>query len=194
MGRLKLPKNNKEFAIRLYHPEFGYFYYSHANDSYTRNKKFYFVQNLKSVSKWKKKDVAEKNMEYILSKNYHTLILSFDKSSDIQHTDIEVYGKRKYYTINRIPLTETNIETLKTKSVELEKSLNNNFDMMSELFNKKIFNDDFFKRVNLFNKDTRAYKNIHEKLRSDEGVHLDIVDVSFNFRSLKLKKLQENKE
>jgi hypothetical protein len=194
MGRSKLPKNNKEYAIRLYHPEFGDFYYSHSNDTYTRSKKFCFVKNLKRVAKWKKKDVAEKNMEYILGKNYHILFLSFDKNSEIQHTDIEVYGKRKYYTINRLPLTEKNIETLKLKNEELEKSLSINFDLMSELFNKKIFNDDFFKRVNLFKKDTKTYKDNHEKLRSDEGVILDVVDASFNFRSLKLKKLQETEE
>lgn len=194
MGRLKLPKNNKEYAIRLYHPEFGYFYYSHSNIAYTRNKKFYFVQNLKTVAKWKKKDVAEKNMEYILSKKYHTLLLSFNKNSEIQHTNIEVYGKRKYYTINRIPLTEKNIETLKLKKEELQKALDINFVLMSELFNQKIFNDNFFKMVNLFKRDTRAYKDIHDKLRNDEVVVIDIVDASFNFRGLKLKNLNSLEE
>jgi len=57
MGRII---SNKQYSIRITHPEFGDYYYSHHN---LDKRQYVFTQKLSSVSKWKTKKIAEQNLE-----------------------------------------------------------------------------------------------------------------------------------
>ena len=205
-------KSHKDYAIKLIHPEFGDFYYGYNN-----YKTYIFTKNLKRVTKWKTKKVAEEHIDYIIndtkksSYEYgaHKALLSFGKDID---NDIKdnipannlVYSMKRYYcSVNNL-CTKDCIEKAKSlhekqikeakKQIEESTLLSDIEFIKQSVIDNKHIEKKFTKNIDKLKKDINEYtknynflKNIDNK---KEYIMLEIVDASYGFRRLKLKTLK----
>jgi hypothetical protein len=92
-------KTNKEYAIKIIHPEFGEFYYSY--NGWNRFYRTYiFTKNLSKVLTWKTNKFAEKQIDLILSnlemnKGKIFLSLGCEVDDNIKHSAI--LSRKKYF-------------------------------------------------------------------------------------------------
>lgn len=196
MGKRGRAKTNKEYAIRISHPKMGDFYYSHYND-----RKCMFTQDLSKVSKWKTKRIVEGIIkDYLISGKYN-IVLSLGKVDvDYIPDDKNKYVSRKrlYYNISTV--------AEKRKILEFNESMELVYDSIKKQlvdFNNLLTDDDFLKKqyekenrdilnkfvnnINIFKKHQNSIIKYTKDL--ENTFFVDIVNASFNFRTLKIKNL-----
>lgn len=198
MGRRGRAKSNKEYAIRISNPKVGDFYYSHYNEN---GRKCMFTQDLSKVSKWKTKKIVEGIIkDYLIRSNYNLVISLGKVDTDYVPTDKNkyVFRKRLYYSIPAV--------AEKGKIVEVNESMELIYDSLKRQlmdFNNLLSDDDFLRKqyekenrdiLNKFVNDINIFKkhqnNIIKYTKDLENTFfLDIVNASFNFRTLKIKTL-----
>lgn len=197
MGRFA---SNKEYAIRITHPEIGGFYFSYDNWG-----KYIFTSDLSKVRKWKTLDVVKKQIDRLINNtNYYN-----DGRSRIRISDFDVPNhllsnviherKQKYYLVKKL-VSKSNIRNIEKNMDDIYNVLKPDFKNISDLFQKDKFKEiqyeeDFLKYFNGFLKLLNEYKKNQRILSKQlnnkyETIYIDIVDASFNFRGLKLKKLE----
>ena len=198
MGKRGRAKTNKEYAIRISHPNMGDFYYSHYNEN---GRKCMFTQDLSKVSKWKTKKIVEDFIKNYLFDCKYVLVINLGKvDTDYVTTDKNkyVFRKRLYYSIPAV--------AEKGKILEYNESMELVYDSLKKQlvdFNNLLTDDDFLKKqyekenrdilnkfvnnINMFKK----YQNNIIKYTKDleDTFFVDIVNASFNFRTLKIKTL-----
>ena len=197
MGRFK---SNKEYAIRITHPELGSFYFNYEN-----YQKFIFTTDLSKVRKWKTLKIANDQVDRILKftnyRNSGMTIFNCDNLIIPDHlkNNVVTERKRKIYKVRHL-ISKDRIVEIENAMDELYlalkvqlKEINNLFE--NDTFKDLQYNDDVKNNFNNFTKNIAKYKQkqkIHIRHLNDkyEKVYIDIVDASFNFRVLKIKKLQ----
>lgn len=188
-------KINKEYAIKITHPEFGEYYFSYTNNngyySNHNNLSYIFTKNLNKVTTWKTIKYAEKEIFQIMENinKYRSnikLLIGTEVNEEIKSRLI-LSRKKYYFIVNSVSsqsiidrsnrLNETILEDSKniTESIKKNSHIDKNF---MEILKK------FEKDINSFREDY----NFLQKIKTND-VNLDIVDASYGFRRLKLKTL-----
>lgn len=197
-------RTNKQYAISLVHNDLGNFYFNYLNDGgYNGDyKKYMFTKNLNKVHKWKTLSVVEEYIEELVSNlkfNKNKISIQFEKTIPnvpIEYeSKIENYRGRYYLDINKI--TSKNIID---KSKTVLENLDETLEMDSFFIYNKIKNcshteiDDFDKIIKKLANDIKKYqynyKRLEENKKMLDNCYLDIVDASYNFRTLKLRNLK----
>ena len=193
-------KTNKEYTIRLVHPEFGTFYYN-----YSTYDNCVFTQKLSRVAKWKTYFLVEqkiKDLEAQLSRKTWKIHLSFGTEvSDEIKNKISCNRKKYYYDVTSIT-SKHQFEKATDNIDNLKKTLVTDSETISETISNLIrngFTDCFFDKISIilkkFNGDINSYKKDYNYLKKcnhrDVGAYLDIADASYGFRLLKLKTLKD---
>jgi len=189
-------KSNRDYTIRL-RLDFGDYYLSRV-DSNT----YYFTQKLSSVKKWKTLKGASdsiKNMTNIYSKIVIPLGVDISKYSvEIQKFSYCVANKY-YFKISKLNTIRVNNKYLDNEQEKLVDEMNKIGISINDAINSKLINVDFLKIQSLeLVQKAKEYDDIVKqkaKNQVNSNFELNLVDVSFNFRTLKMKNLAEiNKE
>jgi len=201
MGKIK---SNKEYAIRITHPDIGSFYFNYDNWG-----KYIFTSNLSKVKKWKTLSCVKDQVHRIVTNtnsrsgntNGHFTFFNCDEINipDKLKHNVRISRKKKFYYVNHL----ISKEKVKFDEYEMDKVYEPLKEQIIEI--SKLFKNDTFKDVqfeddvkNKFKKLTKIinqYKKNqgvvirHMDTKGNEKVYIDIVDASFNFRTLKLQKL-----
>lgn len=207
-------KTNKEYAIKITHPEFGVYYYSHYNyaggysynyNNYNNSKVNYiFVQDLSKVLTWKSTGFTQKKLTEInsdLHSNSGKILLSLGTDVKQEIKDRAILSKKKYYfEINAI----TSREIAKTAQDDLDRlniSLLEDSKNIAKLIKKnkhveKDFQKDFMKIFKQLESDINLCRKSYNFLDNSQNVKvfIEIVDASYNFRLLKLRTLNKLQE
>jgi hypothetical protein len=183
-------KSNKEYTIKLNHSELGDFYYrtkkscdKYNNRSYNFN--YYFTQDINDVQTWKKQKLVEKKVE--------------DIHYDVNTKDCKIFlaidNSKTYYAISNIT-SSVYTEKITRILTDLKESLitdsKNIYDMIGE---DRQTEDNFMSNIKLLENDLNTYRKNYSFLKktnthiNDKEVNLSVVDASYGFRLLKLKKL-----
>jgi hypothetical protein len=195
------PRTNKEYSIKLVHPEFGVFYYQYSNlNSWNGVGTYFFTQNLSKVSTWKNIKYTEKKILKItetLESRKAKILLSFDddlKNKFITNSKLIISRKKYYYPITNKIVSKTHINLSKNKIDELNKTLVNDSKSITKLIKKsKHVEKEFMSIFKKLENDINSYRKEHKFLESNknsEDIYIDIVDASYNFRLLKLRTLK----
>lgn len=196
-------KTNKEYAIRLVHKDLGTFYFNYINDNPWYNGstlKYVFTKDLNKVKTWKTLSFAERYIDDIstklkTSKSYIILPYGteFPDVPDKYKDSIKLYRTKYEYRIDKI-VSRIHIQKSEEIISELDKSLLTDSKHIFKTIKKLLFMEDGFEKiVSKLAKDVKEYKKNHKFLHSVkdcDDVYLDIVDASFNFRTLKLRNLK----
>ena len=207
-------KTNKEYAIKITHPEFGVYYYSHYNytgeysynyNNYNKSKVNYiFVQDLSKVLTWKSTSFTQKKITEInsdLHSNSGKILLSLGNEITQDIKNGAILSKKKYYfEINAV----TSKETAKTAQDDLDRlniSLVEDSKNIAKLINKnkhveKDFQKEFMEIFKQFSADINLCIKSYNFLDNSQNVKvfIEIVDASYNFRLLKLRTLNKLQE
>lgn len=141
MGKRGRKKTNKEYAIRLVHPELGEFYFSYIkySDSYRSYNdiiSFMFTKDLSKVKKWKTLDIVKNevmNMPDIIRKSSaNSVLLKIDDS--VKTGKVIISRKKYYYSITNIG-SEIYINKFKEKIENINKII---FDLKKSIKEEKI--------------------------------------------------------
>lgn len=198
MGRTK---KIREYAIRITHPELGSFYFAHENWN-----TYMFTHELPKVKKWKTLKVIEEQVNRITDNangGRNPTVRFYCSHLEIpEHLrrNTQIIRRKNTYFVNhliskdRVKNTENDMgiiyENIKNQMGTIKNQIDN------DTFIKNQYDDDFYSSFNEFTKNVSEYRKkqriIHRQLKSKyESVYIDIVDVSFNFRTLKLKTLNK---
>ena len=192
-------KSNKEYSIRLTHPEFGEYYFQYSNYDYA----FIFTKSLNKVAKWKTIDLVEKKIIKIISKieGSSKIILPFGKNIDEkyktdEYKDLIYCSMKKYFFIIKNAQSKIQYRISKENIDKLNESLLIDVENIKNLIkNNGHIEKDFMSNITNLTKDIHQYRkdySIVKKIVSKSNpVLLDIIDSSYNFRTLKLKTLNE---
>ena len=98
-------KTNKEYAIKLTHPEFGDYYFSYDRWN-IKYRNYIFTKSLKKVMTWKTIKFAEKQINLLLS-NLNSgkgkVLLSFIDCFDDNIKSLIITSRKKnFYVINSV--------------------------------------------------------------------------------------------
>lgn len=199
-------RTNKQYAIRLVHKDLGNFYFNYLNDGgyYNDSKKYMFIKDLNKVHKWKTLSVIEEYIEELISNlksSKNKISIQFGKTMPnvpVEYKDkIENYRGRYYLNINKGVISKHVIEKSERTIKKLDETLENDsffvYDKIKNSSHVKI--TDFDKIVKKLANDIRTYQKSYNELeninkKGSEIYYLDIVDASFNFRTLKLRNLK----
>ena len=141
-------KTNKEYAIKVVHPEFGDFYFSY--DGHGGFKKTYiFTKNLSKVVTWKTSKFAKKQIDLILSyleTDKGKILLSLGEEVDENVKNRTILSRKKhFYPVNlaksklRVNDAIINIKGLNSNMIVNSKNLIKSIDNLS----KNIFINNF---------------------------------------------------
>lgn len=198
-------KNNKEYTVRLTHPEFGEYYFSHINrHGYSAASSFkfsyVFTKDLSKVTTWKTIKYVENEIKDITEKLiYHKADILFSFGSEVKD-EIKnklIFSRKKYYyRIEKIASLQS-IENSKNIIDELKVSLVTDSENITQLIkDNKLIEKDFNKKITKFKEDISRYKFNYEFIEklNDDITTIDIADASYGFRALKLRKLNNYQE
>lgn len=201
-------KTNKEYAIRLVHPDLGeyYFNYNNTGDNYAyyNNKpsSFMFTQTLKKVNIWKTLSVVEAQILQMiedLNSKKGKILIPFGSElnenwSEKAKANMIFKRKKYYYQINNI-VSKYHIDSAKSNIKKLDETLLADSIMITEMIKNSLhLEKDFMKKIKQFENDINSYRkdySLLDKHMNFDVAYLDIVDASYGFRYLKLKTLKE---
>lgn len=92
-------KTNKEYAIKIFHPEFGEFYYSYDGWNVS-HRTYIFTKNLSKVTTWKTTKFVEKQINLILSKldsDKGKIFLSLGVNVNADIKNVALLSRKKYF-------------------------------------------------------------------------------------------------
>jgi len=200
MGKRGRRKTNKEYAVRLNHPELGTFYYQYSNNEYwNNNAKFYFTQNLSKVDTWKTMKYVEKQIitikDNLDKKKAKILLYLGDQISNELKTNPRIIQSRKrYYYEITVVTSKTHLDKAKDNLERLSETLIADSKIVTKMIKKsQILEKDFMSFFTKLYSDVNLYRKEHsflEKNKNIDTINLDIVDASYSFRLLKLKTLK----
>lgn len=219
-----MPKNKikQEFAIKLIHPDFGDYYFSHFSWHDSKHS-FVFVKDLSKVEKWKTIKFTQKNIEN-LRKSIETdrgkIMLSFGENVDDSIKHLMILSKKKYYlpitdikiishlndAIENLNMTDKDFQDVSINFIDNFKNIQNDlilkindYILDDDSTIQKYKMDDYLLEIRHFLKSTiKLHKTLHKYVKNKEiikelqdykGSYIDIVDASYNFRTLKLRTL-----
>lgn len=195
-------KTNKEYAIKITHPEFGEYYYSHYNDGYPT--KYVFVKDLSKVLTWKTKSFVEKQIIEIIS-NLHShighILLSLGNDIKQELKSKVILSKKKYYYLINAVTSREIIETAQNDLDRLNVTLLEDCINITKLIEKnkhveKEFQKEFIKIFKQLGSDINLCRKSYNLLDNPQNakVFIEIADASYKFRLLKLRTLNKIKE
>lgn len=187
-------KSNKEYSIRLVFPEIGNFYF-YRNDfkynwsnSKTKNN-YLFTKDLSKARKWKIKKIVDELVDDISSsKGDIYLLLGNDISlmPEYMKSNITCSMKKYRYRIDKIS-TKKHIEQVRLDINGLDILLLEDSEIITKLINSKKTDSEFFSFLKKFENDIKQYRKFNGFLSIfDNKSYIEIIDSSFNFRTLKL--------
>lgn len=193
MGRIK---TNKEYTIKLIHPEFGeYYLYYIRNNSYGNGISYIFTKNLNKVLTWKTIKYVEEEMKSIkdrLSNVTGDILLSFGENVNEELKPRLIYSRKKYFFKVSFATSHALMEEAQNNINSLNISLLTDSELIFETIkNGMHFEKEFSKIIKNLDSQISKYRTEYfflEKSKTN-GVFVDIVDASYNFRFLKLKNL-----
>ena len=194
-------KSNKEYALKLNHPEFGDFYFNCYTIPTWREKNFKFTKDLSKVKKWKTKKFVENVISIIdtnLKRKSGEIILMFgDEVEDLLKSKL-VLDKKKYYHHIKFIRNYEILNKSKDDFYKIHDILILNSEELTKILKSENFDrNDFIEAKKMFNNNmaihTKKY-NILENNNMGENIVFNIVDASFGFRLLKLKNLKSVQE
>jgi hypothetical protein len=197
-------KSNKEYALKITHPEYGDFYLSHVQKYRFGNKLdhgYIFTKDLTKVRKWKSEkyilNCIEEIKKYLNNKNADIKLVFGSNVRDELKTKLSFYGKRYFLMIPFI----TSEEMLKNAKDEFDKTNEKLISSSKEfvkILKKKNFNtEDFSENYRVFNNHKYNHARHYECLenhKKGEEVFFNIANASFGFRLLKLRTLKAYQE
>jgi hypothetical protein len=196
MGRRK---TNKEYTIRLVHPELGEFYYHYTNGDWGRNT-YFFTRDLHKVTTWKTVKYVDGEIKKIIlnldAKSKSKILLEFGKDVPKEELLLKMTISRKkyYYPITKVS-SRFHIDNAKNTLNKLEETLLNDSKFITKMIKKsRHVEDGFMHIVNKLTNDLNLYRKEYsflENNKDSEPIYLDIVDASYGFRLLKLKTLKK---
>jgi hypothetical protein len=208
-------KTNKEYAIKITHPEFGVYYYSHYNyvastysyySNNNSNSKFnyIFVQDLSKVLTWKSTGFTEKQIVEIntrLHNNSGQILLSLGTEVNQDIKDRAIISKKKYYFEVKAVTSREIAKTAQDDLSRLNVSLLEDCKKITKLIKKnrhveKDFQKEFMKIFKQFDTDINLCRKSYNFLDNSQNVKvfIEMVDASYNFRLLKLRTLNKLQE
>lgn len=202
MGRIK---TNKEYSIKLIHPEFGEYYLNYIRDNnqycygYAKNKigySYIFTKNLNKVTTWKNAKTIESTINLIkdsLCNGTCEILLSLGKEVKEEIIDKLICSRKKYYFRILFATSQPLIDEAKKNINSLNISLLRDSELIMEAIkNGGHIEKDFSKQIKKLDSQVSKYRTDYLFLEEAEksGVLLDIVDASYGFRFLKLKNLK----
>jgi hypothetical protein len=209
-------KSNKEYAIRITHEQFGELYlsreniiYEYKNNSYSNwyggykvsITKFIFTKSLSKVKTWKTLKLAEEKSNSIINtintNQKNKIYLDFGKTPNTTE-DVKrllICERLKYFLIitklvNSNSSQRNKIDSnLSKQHVKLVKDAN----LIAETIkNSEFINGNFHNSIEKLKTDVIKYTQDYEKFEKSklsENITFDIIDASYNFRLVKLKRL-----
>ena len=203
----KRRKSNKEYAIRLVHPDFGEYYFNYDNRNYDNLNHgtyiFMFTQTLSNVRKRKTLKIVEKQILDITNKlsdsiNNKILIPITEELREKLNEEIKsklLFQRSKYYFIIQSVISKYHVNDAKNNIERLNVSLIEDSKQITNSIRETLhIEKDFMKVLKKFESDINQYRKDYsflEKHTNIEVAYLDIVDASYGFRYLKLKTLRE---
>lgn len=203
-------KTNKEYAIKITHPEFGVYYYSHCNSPYysynsqNTKYKYIFVQDLSKVLTWKSTGFTEKQIIEIntrLINHSGQILLSLGANVNQETKSKLILSKKKYYFEIKAITSRENVKTAQDDLNRLNVSLLEDCKNVTKLIKKnkhveKDFQKEFIKIFKQLESDINLCRKSYNFLDNSQNVEIfiEIVDASYNFRLLKLRTLNNLQE
>jgi len=201
-------KSNKEYAIKLVHPEFGDFYLTYKNTPvYNTPLTYFFSKNLSKVSTWKTLSYLEKEVSEIYKKldnsigKIHLSFGELNMNDDVDNLILDntifkqkmIISRKKYY----FPISDITSKELVENAKEIINNLNTTLiedskNITNLLIDSNQMEKSFMKTFGKLGSDIHLYrknKNFLEKFKDNNYAYLEIVDASYKFRLLKLKTL-----
>lgn len=186
MSKRGRKKTNKEYAIRLVHPEFGEYYfnyvkYSDSNYGYSNIHNFMFTKDLSKVKKWKILDVVNYNISNMTDKvqkiSKDNILLQIDDNA-VKSDKMIISRKKYYYQISQIG-SESIVCKIKEKiekcneillslkeSIKKEKDYYNNLNLIKNEIKNEIdieniskYHSDILSRLNSIKKNIKKCKS-----------------------------------
>ena len=192
-------KSNRHYTIRL-RLSFGDYYFSRAEGYY--NSTYFFTQKLSSVRKWKTVKGASEIIKSLTNSDGTIVVpLGTDISKlpvDIQNNSYYV-AKKYYFRISRLNAIRVDNKYLDKEQEKLFIEMNELNISIKDIINSNPINISFLQtqQYKLIEKANKYNDISKEKAKNhiNSNFELSLVDVSFNFRTLKIKNLAEiNKE
>jgi glucose-6-phosphate isomerase len=206
MGKFK---SNRDYTICLEIKDVGSFYLTNINAMYSTEWStryigtvYQFKQDLNKVKKWKQRKTAETNLKEILNfSNNSKCKLGVEIKKELIPEEykslIYTFKDKTFIKIEKIN-DRIKQEEIKTQNIELEKEIKKLIEEI-KLLSQKLNDDNLDTSIKLINNISETVKR--KKLKNNKkmisnkdisnNISLSIVDVSFNFRTLKLKKLAD---
>ena len=182
-------KSKKEYTL-IIHSKLGDFFFHYYLGNY------YFTQNLNKVKTWKSRKFSEKTILKILEKENSILLeLGNNCESYEEYKDQLIYSRNKYFLPLKYVKYMNKINEISSRFELLNYSLIKDAESITETIRNFNHTEKSFRKIiNNFRDDIWEYQEYNKiiQVRNNKNVPIiDIVDASFNFRFLKLTKLNQ---
>lgn len=189
-------KSNKEYALKLCHPEFGDFYFNY------QDKKIYkFTKDLSKVLKWKTSNYIENiisNIENHLNNNSGEILLMFGAEVDDVLKRKLVFERKKYYHHIKFITNHSSLKIAKDEYEKINDIMISNIKEFAKIFKNKIYDKQKFVQArSKFNQNVSIHDKAYNCVQNHNNsvqVIFSVVDASYGFRLLKLRTLRSIQE